>query len=261
MRAVASPREYHVSSPRPAARAATSVDQPKPWGADSGPRVRVVVLAEAVAADRLDEPRDDAVALAAEAQRLEAADQQPRGIDPARAAPRPPAGEARPGGGLLHRDGRDAAGGAVAPRVQQVLLGETDPHFVRGPDGEPFVAPWWMGTGSPVDFTSPAAEAWWREQAAGVLRLGVQGIKADDGEGFYLPDGVRFADGSTGAQSAWGHGLRYRRSMQRALDEVHPGEGVLFGRPGWTGQQGVGVTGAATRHRTSGRCARSSPPR
>ena len=30
--------------------------------------------------------------------------------------------------------------------------------------------------------------------------------------------------------------------MQRALDEVHPGSGVLFGRPGWTGQQAVGVT-------------------
>jgi alpha-glucosidase (family GH31 glycosyl hydrolase) len=36
--------------------------------------------------------------------------------------------------------------------------------------------------------------------------------------------------------------VKYRRSMQRALDEVHPGEGVLFGRPGWTGQQGVGIT-------------------
>ena len=68
------------------------------------------------------------------------------------------------------------------------------------------------------------------------------GIKADDGEGWYLPDDVRFADGTTGAQHAWGHGLRYRRSMQRALDEVHPGDGVLFGRPGWTGQQAVGMT-------------------
>ncbi len=53
---------------------------------------------------------------------------------------------------------------------------------------------------------------------------------------------MRFADGSTGAEHAWGHGLRYRRSMQRALDEVHPGDGVLFGRPGWTGQQAVGMT-------------------
>jgi alpha-glucosidase (family GH31 glycosyl hydrolase) len=116
------------------------------------------------------------------------------------------------------------------------------PMFVRDGDGEPLVARWWMGTGSPVDFTSPVAEAWWREQAKRVLRLGVAGIKADDGEGWYLPDDAQFADGTTGAQAAWGHGLRYRRSMQRALDEVHPGEGVLFGRPGWTGQQAVGIT-------------------
>ena len=30
--------------------------------------------------------------------------------------------------------------------------------------------------------------------------------------------------------------------MQRALDEVHPGEGVLFARSGWTGAQRMGVT-------------------
>src|SRR6202035_4679302 len=54
-------------------------------------------------------------------------------------------------------------------------------HFVRAPaDGEPdyyepFVTQWWMGTGSPVDLTSPAAEAWWRCQAKHVLVLGVEG--------------------------------------------------------------------------------------
>ncbi len=116
------------------------------------------------------------------------------------------------------------------------------PHYVKGADGEPWVARWWMGTGSPIDFTSAAAERWWRGQAERVLRLGVQGIKADDGEGFYYPPEVTFADGRTGAEAGWAQGLLYRRSMQRALDEVHPGEGVLFGRPGWTGQQAVGVT-------------------
>ena len=119
--------------------------------------------------------------------------------------------------------------------------GERGGHYVRGPDGEPFVARWWMGTGSPIDFTSPAAEAWWREQARSALALGVEGIKADDGEGYYFPDDVRFADGSSGAEAAWRVGGLYRRSMQRALDEVHPGRGVLFGRSGWTGQQATGM--------------------
>jgi len=114
-------------------------------------------------------------------------------------------------------------------------------HYVRGADGEPFVARWWMGTGSPIDFTSAGAEAWWREQAKRALRRGVEGIKADDGEGYYFPDDVRFADGTTGAQSAWSVGARHRRCMQRALDEVHPGRGVLFARSGWSGQQATGM--------------------
>lgn len=115
--------------------------------------------------------------------------------------------------------------------------------FVRaaGDADEPYVARWWMGTGSTVDFTSERAESWWREQAKTALRLGVEGIKADDGEGYYIPDEVALADGTSGAESAWRLGDGYRRSMQRALDDVHgPGNGVLFGRSGWAGQQATG---------------------
>ena len=115
-------------------------------------------------------------------------------------------------------------------------------HFVKDNEGEPFVSQWWMGTGSPVDFTSPAAERWWRESAKRVLELGVEGIKADDGDGYYIPDHVQPADGRTGAQAAWALGGLHRNCLQRALDEVHPGTGVLFGRSGWTGQHATGLT-------------------
>src|SRR6516165_5958433 len=108
-----------------------------------------------------------------------------------------------------------APGAAVGAYVRSGSLSE-DPD-------EPFVAQWWMGTGSPVDFTSPVAEEWWRDQAKRLLELGVEGIKADDGEGYYMPDGVRLADGRTGTDAAWALGRLYRLSMQRALDEVHPG--------------------------------------
>jgi alpha-glucosidase (family GH31 glycosyl hydrolase) len=77
-----------------------------------------------------------------------------------------------------------------------------------------------------------------------VLQLGVEGIKADDGEGYYIPDHVRLSDGRTGAEAAWALGGLHRLSMQRALDEVHPGSGVLFGRSGWTGQHATGHTWA-----------------
>ena len=77
-----------------------------------------------------------------------------------------------------------------------------------------------------------------------MLELGVEGIKADDGEGYYFPDDVRFADGRTRRRGRPGrYGRLYRRSMQRALDEVHPGDAACCSaaRAG-PGQQAVGIT-------------------
>jgi alpha-D-xyloside xylohydrolase len=115
-------------------------------------------------------------------------------------------------------------------------------HYVRSAPGEPYVGRWWMGTGSIVDFTSPAAREWWRRLSRNVFELGIEGVKADDGEGYFFPPDAGLADGRTGAQAAWDFGRLYREATQEALDAVHgEGRGVLFGRSGWTGAQAVGM--------------------
>jgi alpha-glucosidase (family GH31 glycosyl hydrolase) len=146
----------------------------------------------------------------------------------------------------------DSSDGQIPPQAESERLhrepapnyaeGAAGGHFVAGADGEAHVGRWWMGTGSVVDFTAPAAARWWRELAKPVFELGVEGVKTDDGEGYYFPGDARFADGRSGAEAAWDYGRLYRETMQEALDEVHgPGRGVIFGRSGWSGQQAVGM--------------------
>ena len=95
-------------------------------------------------------------------------------------------------------------------------------HYVRGRNGGPHVGRWWMGIGSPVDFSSPAARRWWQKQARRVLELGVEGIKADDGEGYYIPPEARFADRRTRRRG----GLGLRRSLP-----AHDAGGARSGPP------------------------------
>ena len=63
-------------------------------------------------------------------------------------------------------------------------------YFVRdGAAGPPLLVEWWKGTGSPVDFTNPAARTWFRDQLQALVDASdgvVAGFKIDDGEGTYV---------------------------------------------------------------------------
>ena len=149
--------------------------------------------------------------------------------------------------------------GATAPRAGvQLRRGAAGGHFVRGRRRRAARRALVDGHGLAGRLHLAGRRGVVARAGQRVLAMGVQGIKADDGEGFYYPDDVRFADGRPAPQAAWGMGLRYRRSMQRALDEVAPGRRRAVRPARLDRPPGVGVTWGATRRRTSGRCARSS---
>ena len=75
-----------------------------------------------------------------------------------------------------------------------------------------------------------------------MLDLGVEGIKADDGEGYYFPDDVRFADGRSGAERRLGAtaGCTGARCSARWTRST-PAAACCSGARGWTGQQATGL--------------------
>ena len=107
-----------------------------------------------------------------------------------------------------------------------------DGHFVRGADGEP------LGVAL-VDGHRLAGRLHLARRRGVVARAGQarararrRGHQGRRRRGLLLPRRGAFADGRTGAEAAWAQGLLYRRSMQRALDEVHPGERRAVRPPG-----------------------------
>ncbi len=104
-------------------------------------------------------------------------------------------------------------------------------YFVKTPDGKPCN----MGEGYYIDFTNPAAFAWWKEEMKKVLALGIDGFKLDRGQ--RIPDDAVFSDGSTGASMHNRYALLYCKACYEALDEVLHGDFTMLPRPGAAGSQ------------------------
>ncbi|HWB33325.1 MAG TPA: TIM-barrel domain-containing protein [Acidobacteriaceae bacterium] len=112
-------------------------------------------------------------------------------------------------------------------------------YFVRNADGTPWVGQWWKGEGSIIDFTNPAAKAWWQDQVRQVIRLGADGFKDDDGEGNFL-GGAHFADGTDPRLLRNGFSNLYNEAVEELIQKDLKGNGVLFTRSVTTGANGIG---------------------
>jgi alpha-D-xyloside xylohydrolase len=89
-----------------------------------------------------------------------------------------------------------------------------------------------------VDFTRPAAYAWWRDSHQPLFEAGVDVIKSDFGE--HVPDDAIAANGDRGRRLHNVYPLLYNRCVFEATQKfAPPGDAppIVWARAGWSGSQ------------------------
>jgi alpha-D-xyloside xylohydrolase len=120
----------------------------------------------------------------------------------------------------------------------QFAEGAANNYFVQNAAGEPYLIPGWTESGTPtavVDFTNPAAVAWWQEKHRRLLAMGVATFKTDFGEAA-PPDG-QYHDGTPGHQAHNLYPLLYNRAVFDELDDYTRGQGLIWSRSTTAGGQ------------------------
>lgn len=87
---------------------------------------------------------------------------------------------------------------------------------------------------SALDFTNPAAAAWWQEKLAGLMEMGVAVFKTDFGE--QAPVDAVYADGRSGLEMHNLYPLLYNRAAFE-LTQSKNGRGLVWGRSAYAGSQ------------------------
>ena len=113
-------------------------------------------------------------------------------------------------------------------------------YFLKDADGQPISAN--FGTPLPdghiralLDFTNPAARAWWQDLHRPWLRAGVAVFKTDFGEG--VPPGAHAWNGMSGYELHNLYPLLYTAAVHEVITQETGRPGMVWGRSGWAGIQ------------------------
>ncbi|PYM95123.1 MAG: alpha-xylosidase [Candidatus Rokuibacteriota bacterium] len=119
--------------------------------------------------------------------------------------------------------------------------GATHGYFLRRPDGSVYHPVVWsqrtergMGLCAIVDFTNPAAAAWYRGKLEAQLAIGADSFKPDFAE--EIPDDAAFANGLTGAEMHNPYPLLYQKEVFDAT-RAHASRVVAWSRSAAPGVQ------------------------
>jgi len=115
---------------------------------------------------------------------------------------------------------------------------ERSGYFVHRPDGSPYLADWWKGTGALIDFTNAAAKKWWQGQVGKAIAMGADGFKDDDAEGNFIGD-VKLASGEDQRLVRNRYAVDYNHAVAEALAERKGKDWVLLQRSGTAGSNGL----------------------
>ncbi|MFE7753305.1 alpha-xylosidase [Streptomyces sp. NPDC057428] len=114
--------------------------------------------------------------------------------------------------------------------------GVREGYFVLTPEGDVWQWDKWQAGMALVDFTNPAATAWFQSKLKGLLDQGVDGFKTDFGE--RIPTDVVWHDGSDQERMHNYYTHLYNKAVFELLEkERGQGEAVLFARSAAAGGQ------------------------